>query len=103
MTGAHGRIRLIEEQCTACNICARECPTWCITVNSHPEPLPDSPPGPRQRTRAVLDDFTIDWASCMFCGICIEECPFDALAWEAGSVTAAGTLAALRHDRHALT
>lgn len=77
----HRSIRLIEPHCTSCMICVRECPTWCIGLTSHTEPLPDSPPGPRQRTHHVLDTFTIDWSLCMYCGICIEECPFDALEW----------------------
>lgn len=99
---AHGRIRLIEANCTSCNICARECPTWCITITSHTEPLPDSPRGPRQRTRTVLDEFVLDWASCMFCGICVEECPFEALAWEEGHVAATDDPDGLRHDRRSL-
>jgi NADH-quinone oxidoreductase subunit I len=28
-----------------------------------------------------LDRFAIDFATCMFCSICIDVCPFDALAW----------------------
>ncbi len=102
MTG-HGRIVLIEERCTACVICARECPTWCISLSSHTEPLPDSPPGPRQRTRAVLDSFELDWARCMYCGICVEACPFDALAWAPGHVRSASAPAELTHDRHQLS
>ena len=35
----------------------------------------------RERTQNVLDRFAIDWSLCMYCGICIEECPFDALEW----------------------
>ena len=72
-------------------ICARECPTWCIHIDSHTEPIPDLPPGVRERTQHVLDRFAIDWSLCMYCGICIEECPFDALAWVT-SPTAAGTV-----------
>ncbi len=30
----------------------------------------------------MLDTFTIDYGTCLYCGICIEECPFDALAWD---------------------
>ena len=77
----HRSIKLVYENCTSCMICVRECPAWCITLSSHSEPLPDSPPGPRQRTRNVLDAFSIDWSLCLYCGICIEECPFDALEW----------------------
>jgi NADH-quinone oxidoreductase subunit I len=29
----------------------------------------------------VLDRFAIDYALCMYCGICVEVCPFDALLW----------------------
>jgi NADH-quinone oxidoreductase subunit I len=62
-------------------ICARECPTWCISIDSHAEPVAGLPSGSRQRTQNVLDRFAIDWSLCMYCGICIEECPYDALEW----------------------
>ncbi|MBK8460030.1 MAG: 4Fe-4S binding protein [Micropruina sp.] len=62
-------------------ICAQSAPTWCIGIDAHPEPIPDLPPTARQRTHNVLDSFTIDWSLCLYCGICIEECPFDALEW----------------------
>ena len=29
----------------------------------------------------MLDRFAIDFSLCMYCGICIEVCPFDALFW----------------------
>ena len=29
----------------------------------------------------TLDRFDIDYALCMYCGICVEVCPFDALFW----------------------
>ncbi|MDU6280740.1 MAG: 4Fe-4S binding protein, partial [Cutibacterium acnes] len=28
-----------------------------------------------------LDEFAIDWGLGMYCGMCIESCPFDALSW----------------------
>lgn len=84
----HASIRLIEPSCTSCMVCARECPTWCITIDSHSETEPAEAPGGRPRTTHVLDHFAIDWSLCMYCGICIEECPFDALAWENTSVPA---------------
>jgi NADH-quinone oxidoreductase subunit I len=77
----HGSIRLIEAACTSCKICARECPSWCITIDSHTEPVPGLPAGARERTHNVLDRFALDWSLCMYCGICVEECPFDALEW----------------------
>jgi NADH-quinone oxidoreductase subunit I len=36
----------------------------------------------------VLDRFVIDWSLCMYCGICVEECPFDALEWADAAVPA---------------
>jgi NADH-quinone oxidoreductase subunit I len=76
----HGVIALIPEDCTSCMLCVRECPTWCITLESHTEQV-EEPGVRRPRTINVLDDFTIDYGLCMYCGICIEVCPFDALEW----------------------
>nr|WP_211244423.1 NADH-quinone oxidoreductase subunit I [Actinospica robiniae] len=76
-----GVIALIEENCTSCMLCARECPDWCIYIDSHKETIPAPTPGGRERSRNVLDRFAIDFSLCMYCGICIEVCPFDALEW----------------------
>jgi NADH-quinone oxidoreductase subunit I len=78
---SHRWIRLIEPACTSCMICARECPTWCISIDSHTESVAGLPTGSRERTQHVLDRFAVDWSLCMYCGICVEECPFDALEW----------------------
>jgi len=82
---SRGVIGLLEENCTVCMLCARECPDWCIYIDSHKEPVPDPPGGPasrgRPRVRNVLDRFAIDFSLCMYCGICIEACPYDALFW----------------------
>ncbi|MGH3443107.1 MAG: NuoI/complex I 23 kDa subunit family protein, partial [Nitriliruptorales bacterium] len=76
-----GVIALMDENCTVCMLCARECPDWCIYIESHKETVPASGGGGRTRTRNQLDRFAIDFALCMYCGICIEVCPFDALFW----------------------
>ena len=75
------RIALDTEACTVCMLCARECPDWCIYIEGHKEEQPPSSPGGRVRVRAELDRFDIDYALCMYCGICVEVCPFDALFW----------------------
>ena len=77
---SRGVIALVEENCTVCMLCARECPDWCIFIDSHKETLP-AVDGGRERQRNVLDRFAIDFSLCMYCGICIEVCPFDALYW----------------------
>lgn len=76
-----GVIALNAKDCTSCMLCVRQCPTWCITLESHQEPDPSVPEGSRPRLINVLDEFTIDFARCMNCGICVDVCPFDALAW----------------------
>ena len=43
--------------------------------------------GGKPRTVSVLDRFDIDYALCMYCGICVEVCPFDALFWSPSTST----------------
>lgn len=76
---ARGAIALDVAACTACDLCAVECPAWCIEMSSHPETRADGPGRPRKVK--VLDEFSIDFGLCIYCGICIQVCPFDALAW----------------------
>jgi NADH-quinone oxidoreductase subunit I len=98
---SRGVIALFEENCTVCMLCARECPDWCIYIDSHKETLP-APPGGRARTRNVLDRFAIDFALCMYCGICIEVCPFDALFWSPEFEYAEHDIAELTHEKDRL-
>ena len=77
---ARGVIGLVPSNCTSCMLCVRECPDWCIALEAHPEVrVPEG--GGRPRTELVLDRFAIDYGQCMYCGICVEVCPFDALHW----------------------
>jgi NADH-quinone oxidoreductase subunit I len=142
---SRGVIGLLEENCTVCMLCARECPDWCIYIDSHKEPVPSvhgpsvhgpsvhgpSVHGPsvhepsvpdataheasarpagtqpaggpagrgRQRVRNVLDRFAIDFSLCMYCGICIEVCPYDALFWAPEFSYAEPDLHDLTHER----
>ncbi len=82
-------------------ICARECPTWCIRLTSHQEQTVPAP-GARPRTHNVLDTFSIDWSLCMFCGVCIEQCPTDALEWSDSRVMPTNQLDDLVHGKTAL-
>src|SRR2546427_2814775 len=75
-----GVIALKQENCTVCWKCSRECPDWCIYIESHKETIPPASGG-RARSVKVLDRFAIDYSLCMYCGICVEVCPFDALFW----------------------
>ncbi|MQY06111.1 NAD(P)H-quinone oxidoreductase subunit I [Actinomadura sp. RB68] len=98
---SRGVIALLEENCTVCMLCARECPDWCIYIDSHKETLP-AEGGGRARTRNVLDRFAIDFALCMYCGICIEVCPFDALFWSPEFEYAEYDINELTHEKDRL-
>ncbi|MFE6287710.1 NuoI/complex I 23 kDa subunit family protein [Streptomyces sp. NPDC057877] len=97
-----GVIGLFEENCTVCMLCARECPDWCIYIDSHKETIPAATPGGRERSRNVLDRFAIDFSLCMYCGICIEVCPFDALFWSPEFEYAETDIRDLTHERDKL-
>jgi NADH-quinone oxidoreductase subunit I len=99
---SRGVIALFEENCTVCMLCARECPDWCIYIDSHKETQPPASEGARPRTRNVLDRFAIDYALCMYCGICIDVCPFDALFWSPEFEYAGHDVAELTHERDRL-
>ncbi len=96
---SRGVIALLEENCTSCRICADECPDWCIVVDAHTEVVAGAG---RERTRNVLDRFAIDFALCMYCGICVDVCPFDALFWAPDVDYAAFDIRDLVHERDRL-
>ena len=95
---SRGVIALLEENCTVCMLCARECPDWCIYIDSHKEEVA-VPGAARPRQRNVLDKFDIDFSLCMYCGICIEVCPFDALYWSPEFEYAEYDIKDLLHDK----
>jgi formate hydrogenlyase subunit 6/NADH:ubiquinone oxidoreductase subunit I len=94
-------IALIEENCTVCMLCSRECPDWCIYIDSHKEQVAPKEGG-RARTRNILDRFAIDFALCMYCGICVEVCPFDALHWSPEFEYAEHQIERLTHEMDTL-
>jgi len=96
-----GVIALVEENCTVCMLCSRECPDWCIYIDSHKE-VSAPKEGGRARTRNVLDRFAIDFALCMYCGICVEVCPFDALYWSPEFEYAEHDHESLTHEKERL-
>ncbi len=99
---SRGVIALQEENCTSCMLCARECPSWCIVIDSHKETIPAATEGGKDRSINVLDTFDIDYSICMYCSICIEVCPFDALHWSPEFAYAEGDITDLTHDMNRL-
>jgi NADH-quinone oxidoreductase subunit I len=96
-----GVIALRAESCTSCMLCARECPDWCIEIDSHKETVQPATGG-RPRVENVLDRFAIDYGLCMWCGICVEVCPFDALFWAPTHDLAVPDARGMVHERDVL-
>jgi NADH-quinone oxidoreductase subunit I len=59
-----------ETLCIACDLCALACPEKLIVVGSERNPV---------TRRKELTHFTYDLSRCMFCGLCEDACPTDAL------------------------
>ncbi|MFP5518477.1 MAG: NuoI/complex I 23 kDa subunit family protein [Bdellovibrionia bacterium] len=58
-------------RCTACMLCATNCPAECITIHAaeHNDPTVEKYP----------ISYEIDILRCVFCGFCEEACPVDAI------------------------
>ncbi len=96
-----GVIALKEANCTVCYMCSRECPDWCIYIDAHKESH-EPASGGKSRSVKILDKFDIDFALCMYCGICVEVCPFDALFWSPDFEYAEYEIEGLYHDKERL-
>src|SRR5205085_1554171 len=86
---------------TVCYKCSRECPDWCIYIDAHKE-THEPASGGRARSVKVLDRFAIDYALCMYCGICVEACPFDALFWSPEFEYSEYDITKLTHEKEKL-
>ena len=53
-------------KCTGCGICEKNCPQHCIKVI-------------KTENDRQPEIYTVDFGLCMFCRICIDVCPFNAL------------------------
>jgi NADH-quinone oxidoreductase subunit I len=95
---ARGVISLVEENCTVCMLCARQCPVWCIYIEGHKDFRPPKREGGKPSSWNYLDRFDIDYSLCMYCGICVEVCPFDALHWSPEYEYSDLTIEGLLHD-----
>ena len=50
----------------------------------------------------ILRGIDIDYALCMYCGICVEVCPFDALFWSPEYEYSEYNMGAMLHDKNRL-
>jgi NAD(P)H-quinone oxidoreductase subunit I len=59
------------DKCTGCATCAKSCPQGNIEIVTHKSD---------KDNRYIVDKFKVDTGRCMFCGLCVESCPYTALA-----------------------
>ena len=78
---ARNRLFVDMDECNGCNGCARACPVNCITVETlKAVPGDDVPPLKSGGKRSLwVTNYTIDFAKCCFCGLCLEPCPTAAI------------------------
>jgi len=60
----------VSYNCTGCATCAKSCPQGNIEIRTSRR---------LDENRFEVEAFTIDHGRCMFCGLCVESCPFNAL------------------------
>jgi NADH-quinone oxidoreductase subunit I len=65
-----------RHRCTACGLCAMNCPNGTIQVVS--KTVTDEATG---KSRKVLDRYLYDIGSCTFCSLCTLACPQHAIEW----------------------
>ena len=57
------------ERCTGCSTCAQACPDGCILVQTQP----------REDGSYLVERYEIDFRLCMYCALCVEACPYEAI------------------------
>jgi NADH-quinone oxidoreductase subunit I len=82
-----------DERCTGCSTCAQACPDGCILVAT--EPRAD---GSLTKLR-----YEIDFRICMYCGLCTEACPYEAIQAGGTFRDAVYRFDDMYHDKFGLT
>ena len=68
-----------EQRCTGCASCAKFCPLGIIKIVTDTSGKYEQDGG-----KYDIEVFDIDIGRCMFCGLCVQACPYDALHMGSG-------------------
>ena len=82
-----------DERCTGCSTCAQACPDGCILVATSQD----------AEGRRNIDRYEIDFRICMYCGLCTEACPYEAIQPGGPLNDATYQFDEMYKDKHALT
>ncbi len=63
-----------EDRCTGCASCAKYCPLGIIKIVTLPGGI-----NVQEGESYAIETCDIDTGRCMFCALCVEACPYDAL------------------------
>lgn len=91
--GARTNLVWFEERCTGCSTCAQACPDGCILVAT----------SPAEGGALNIDRFEIDFRICMYCGLCTEACPYQAIQSGGTWKDVTTEFNDMYRDKHALT
>ena len=72
LPGFKGRHLLFFEKCTGCQLCAIACDGVAVAID-----MQKVQKGRPQNKKDIWP--AVDYGRCVFCGLCVDACPFDAL------------------------
>ena len=59
-----------RDRCTGCVTCAKTCPQGVIQITTSVDPV---------ENKYTVEKYEVDTGYCIFCGLCVESCPYGAL------------------------
>lgn len=80
------RLRILNNfnECTACKKCEEKCPAQAIKIVSeeYSETIKRPKNSKGDPFLGVISQFQIDYAKCVYCGICVNICPAESMSFD---------------------